>query len=99
MIEGQEDVTWAQWLDLAQAVEAAGLEALFRSDHSASVQGRAGRGSLDAWATRAALAPATSTIRLGTMVSPATFRHPSVLAKTAVTVDHISGGRVELGMG
>jgi F420-dependent oxidoreductase-like protein len=98
MIEGQEGVTWDEWVGLARAVEAAGLEGLFRSDHySAIVQPRAG--SLDAWATIAALAPLTSTIRLGTMVSPATFRHPSVLARMAATVDHVSGGRVELGMG
>jgi alkanesulfonate monooxygenase SsuD/methylene tetrahydromethanopterin reductase-like flavin-dependent oxidoreductase (luciferase family) len=58
-----------------------------------------GRGSLDAWTTLAALAARTSRIRLGTLVSPATFRHPSVLAKSVVTVDHVSGGRVELGLG
>jgi alkanesulfonate monooxygenase SsuD/methylene tetrahydromethanopterin reductase-like flavin-dependent oxidoreductase (luciferase family) len=57
------------------------------------------RGSLDAWATLAGLAAVTERIRLGTLVSPATFRHPSVLAKMVVTVDHISGGRVELGLG
>ena len=56
-------------------------------------------GSLDAWATLAALAARTDRIRLGTMVSPVTFRHASVLAKNAVTVDHVSGGRVELGIG
>ena len=98
MIEGQEGVTWDEWVALANAAEDAGLEGLFRSDHySAIVQPLAG--SLDAWATLAALAPLTSTLRLGTMVSPTTFRHPSVLARTALTVDHISGGRVELGMG
>jgi alkanesulfonate monooxygenase SsuD/methylene tetrahydromethanopterin reductase-like flavin-dependent oxidoreductase (luciferase family) len=61
--------------------------------------GRRERGSLDAWATLAALAARTSRLRLGTLVSPATFRHPSVLARAAVTVDHVSSGRVELGMG
>jgi F420-dependent oxidoreductase-like protein len=99
MIEGQEDVTWPQWLDLARAAEAAGLEGLFRSDHYQSVAGKADRGSLDAWATLNALAAVTERIRLGTMVSPASFRHPSVLAKNVVTADHVSGGRVELGMG
>lgn len=99
MIEGQEDVTWQQWTALARACEDAGLEALFRSDHYLSVSGRAERGSLDAWATLAGLAAGTERIRLGTLVSPATFRHPAVLAKTAVTVDHISGGRVEVGLG
>lgn len=99
MIEGQEDVTWQQWVDLAHAAEAAGLHALFRSDHYGSVAGRQQRGSLDAWATISALAAATDTLRFGTLVSPASFRHPSVLAKQAVTADHVSGGRVTLGMG
>jgi F420-dependent oxidoreductase-like protein len=99
MIEGQEDVTWEQWLALAEACEGHGLEALFRSDHYLSVMGRPERGSLDAWATLAGLAARTSRIHLGTLVSPVTFRHPSVLAKMVATVDHISGGRVELGMG
>jgi F420-dependent oxidoreductase-like protein len=99
MIEGQEDVSWEQWLALAGACEEHGLEGLFRSDHYESVMGMRERGSLDAWTTLAALAARTSRIRLGTLVSPATFRHPSVLAKSAVTVDHVSGGRVELGLG
>jgi F420-dependent oxidoreductase-like protein len=99
MIEGQEDVTWEQWLALARACEEHGLEALFRSDHYESVMGMRERGSLDAWTTLSALAARTSRIRLGTLVSPATFRHPSVLAKSVATVDHVSGGRVELGLG
>jgi alkanesulfonate monooxygenase SsuD/methylene tetrahydromethanopterin reductase-like flavin-dependent oxidoreductase (luciferase family) len=99
MIEGQEDVSWEQWLALADACERGGLEGLFRSDHYLSVFGREERTSLDAWATLAALAARTERIRLGTLVSPVTFRHPSVLAKNVVTVDHVSGGRVELGLG
>src|SRR5919108_5190784 len=92
MIEGQEDVSWDDWVAIARACERLGFEALFRSDHYMSVMGRRGRGSLDAWATIAGLAAITSTVRLGTLVSPATFRHPSVLAKNAVTADQISGG-------
>jgi F420-dependent oxidoreductase-like protein len=99
MVEGQEGVTWDDWVALARATEELGFEALFRSDHYGPVVGERELGSLDAWATLAALAAVTERIRLGTLVSPATFRHPSVLAKSAVTVDHISGGRVELGMG
>ena len=100
MIEGQEDVTWEDWVALAEACEGSGIETLFRSDHYLSVVGRHERGSLDAWGTISALAAITSTLRLGTLVSPVTFRHPSVLAKAAVTADHISGGgRIELGMG
>jgi F420-dependent oxidoreductase-like protein len=99
MIEGQEDVTWEDWRALARTCEEHGVESMFRSDHYLSVMGRAERGSLDAWATIAALAAVTSTVRLGTLVSPATFRHPSQLAKVVTTADHVSGGRVELGMG
>jgi alkanesulfonate monooxygenase SsuD/methylene tetrahydromethanopterin reductase-like flavin-dependent oxidoreductase (luciferase family) len=99
MIEGQEGVSWDQWLALAAAAEAAGLEGLFRSDHYRAIGRDDPNGSLDAWATLAALGARTSTIRLGTMVSPVTFRPVSVLAKNVVTVDHISGGRAELGIG
>jgi F420-dependent oxidoreductase-like protein len=99
MIEGQEDVGWEDWVALARTCERLGFEALFRSDHYGSVEGVAARGALDAWGTLCGLAAITSTLRLGTLVSPATFRHPSVLAKNAVTADHISGGRVEVGLG
>jgi F420-dependent oxidoreductase-like protein len=99
MIEGQEGVTWPQWVALADACERSGLEGLFRSDHYRSVTDGPALGSLDAWTTLAGLAARTDRIRLGTMVSPATFRHPSVLANAATTVDHISGGRAELGLG
>jgi alkanesulfonate monooxygenase SsuD/methylene tetrahydromethanopterin reductase-like flavin-dependent oxidoreductase (luciferase family) len=99
MVEGQEGVTWEDWVALAGACEECGYEALFRSDHYGPVVSEEERGSLDAWATLAGLAAVTSTVRLGTLVSPATFRHPAVLAKSAVTVDRISGGRVEVGMG
>ncbi len=99
MIEGQEGVTWEEWLALAHATEAAGLGGLFRSDHYGSIVRGEPAGALDAWAILAALAARTERIRLGTMVSPVTFRPPSVLAKNVVTVDHVSGGRVELGIG
>lgn len=99
MVEGQEDVSWEQWLALARAAEAANLEGLFRSDHYRSIVRGDPAGSLDAWATLAGLAAATTKLRLGTMVSPVTFRRVSVLAKLVTTVDHISNGRVELGIG
>ena len=99
MIEGQESVTWQDWVALAGACEDAGLEGLFRSDHYASVQGRTERSALDAWATLTALGAITDRIQLGTMVTPASFRHPSVLAKQVVTADHASDGRIELGLG
>jgi alkanesulfonate monooxygenase SsuD/methylene tetrahydromethanopterin reductase-like flavin-dependent oxidoreductase (luciferase family) len=99
MIEGQEDVTWGDWQALAVACEEHGVGTMFRSDHYLSVDDRRERGSLDAWGTITALAAGTEKLRLGTMVSPATFRHPAVLAKAAVTADRVSGGRVEVGIG
>lgn len=99
MVEGQEGVSWEQWLSLALACGEAGLEGLFRSDHYLSFGHPRERQALDAWTTLAGLAHATDRIKLGTLVSPATFRHPSVLAKSVATVDQISSGRVELGLG
>ncbi len=99
MVEGQEGVSWEQWTALARAAEDAGLDALFRSDHYRSIARGDPAGSLDAWTTLAALAAVTERIRLGTLVSPVTFRPVSVLAKSVVTADHVSGGRVELGIG
>ena len=97
MIEGQEGVTWDDWVALAETCEKHGVEALFRSDHYLSGTDES-RPVLDAWATIAGLA-ATTTLQLGTLVSPVTFRHPSVLARQAATADEISGGRVTLGIG
>src|SRR5438093_5803568 len=99
MIEGQEGVTWEQVVALARACEANGVEALFRSDHYLGFHAPDTNGSLDCWTTLAALAAVTTTLRLGSLVSPVTFRHPSVLARAAATADHISGGRMELGIG
>ena len=99
MIEGQEGVTWEQWVALARACGQNGLDGLFRSDHYLSIASSREAGSLDAWATLSALAAVTERIRLGTLVSPVTFRPASVLAKNVVTADHVSGGRVELGIG
>jgi F420-dependent oxidoreductase-like protein len=100
MIEGQEGVTWPQWVALARACEDHGIAALFRSDHYMNLDGlHPEREALDAWGTVCALAAITSTLRLGTLVSPATFRHPSNLAKLATTADRISQGRIEVGIG
>jgi alkanesulfonate monooxygenase SsuD/methylene tetrahydromethanopterin reductase-like flavin-dependent oxidoreductase (luciferase family) len=99
MIEGQEDVTWEDWVALADTCERSGIEALFRSDHYLSVFEDSRRQALDAWGTINALAALTTTLQLGTLVSPAGFRHPSIVAKLAVTADHVSGGRVSLGLG
>jgi F420-dependent oxidoreductase-like protein len=98
MIEGQEGVTWEGWVRLAGLAERHGLEGLFRSDHYTAII-RPEADALDAWTTLAGLAAVTERIRLGALVSPTTFRHPSVLARMAVTVDHISQGRMDVGMG
>jgi F420-dependent oxidoreductase-like protein len=99
MIEGQEGVTWPQWCDLADACEEHGVETLFRSDHYISMSDEDGNVAHDAWTTIAALAAHTTTLRFGTLVSPATFRLPALLANAAATADHVSGGRIELGVG
>jgi F420-dependent oxidoreductase-like protein len=99
MIEGQEGVSWQQWCALADACEEHGVETLFRSDHYISQSNESGNVAHDAWTTLAGLAARTTTLRFGTLVSPATFRLPGLLANAAATVDHISGGRIELGLG
>src|SRR3970040_171997 len=98
MIEGQEGVSWDDWVRLARLTEEHGLEGLFRSDHYTAII-RPDADALDAWATLAGLAAITERIRLGTLVSPSTCRHPSVLARMAASVDHISRGRLDVGMG
>jgi F420-dependent oxidoreductase-like protein len=99
MIEGQEGVTWQDWCAIADACEEHGVDTLFRSDHYISQGDEAHNVAHDAWTTIAALAARTSTLRFGTLVSPATFRLPGLLANAAATADHVSGGRIELGLG
>ena len=99
MTEPQQGLSYDEILAAARTAEEAGLEAFFRSDHYASFPGGAGKPTTDAWATLAGLARETSTIRLGTLVSPVTFRLPGNLAKVVQTVDEMSGGRVEAGFG
>jgi len=99
MIEGQEGVTWPQWQAIAAACEQHGVGSLFRSDHYLPLDGHEERPVLDAWGTLCALAAVTTQLRLGTLVSPATFRHPAVVAKLAATAAEVSGGRVSLGLG
>ncbi len=98
MIEGQEGVSWEDWLALARACEEHGVEALFRSDHYLSPTDP-GRAALDAWAVIPALAAQTSRLELGTLVSPVTFRQAAVVANASMTANEIAGGRVSLGMG
>src|SRR4051794_21287188 len=97
--EPQQGASYGQLLRLARASEDAGYDAFFRSDHYLAMTGTGRPGPTDAWITLAGLARETSRIRLGTMVTAATFRLPAVLAISVAQVDAMSGGRVELGLG
>src|SRR5947208_10562873 len=98
--EPQQGAGYAALRRVAQAAERLGFDAFFRSDHYLNMGGGSGLpGPTDAWTTLAALAVETSRIRLGTLVSPVTFRPPGPLAITVAQVDQMSGGRVELGLG
>lgn len=98
-IEPQQGMSYGDQVAVARRAEANGFETLFRSDHYTSFPGPAGRPTTDAWAVLAGLARDTERIGLGTLVSPVTFRHPGNLAKVATTVDEMSGGRLEVGVG
>jgi F420-dependent oxidoreductase-like protein len=98
--EPQQGASYDDLLRVAQAAEALGYEGFFRSDHYLAMGDASGLpGPSDAWTTLAGLARETSRVRLGTLVSPATFRHPGPLAIAVAGVDQMSGGRVELGLG
>jgi alkanesulfonate monooxygenase SsuD/methylene tetrahydromethanopterin reductase-like flavin-dependent oxidoreductase (luciferase family) len=99
MIEAQMGLSYEDQLAIVRRAEAAGFEAFFRSDHYASFPGSAEQASTDTWAVLAGLARETSTIHLGSLVSPVTFRHPGNFAKVVTTVDEMSGGRIEVGVG
>jgi F420-dependent oxidoreductase-like protein len=100
MTEPQQGASYDQLRTVAQESERLGFDAFFRSDHLQRIgDGDPGPGSTEAWATLAGLARDTTRIRLGTMVTSATFRLPGVLAVTVATVDAMSAGRVELGLG
>ncbi|NIJ13508.1 F420-dependent oxidoreductase-like protein [Saccharomonospora amisosensis] len=98
--EPQQGATYDDLLRVAKTTEEAGFDAFFRSDHFLKMGSVSGLpGPTDAWLTLAGLASQTSRIRLGTLVTAATFRHPSVLAISVAQVDQMSGGRVEFGLG
>ena len=98
-VEPQQGATYAAQLAVARTAEAAGFSAFFRSDHYLAMSGNGLPGPTDSWVTLGAIARETSTIRLGTLVTSATFRHPGPLAISVAQVDEMSGGRVELGLG
>ena len=99
MIEPQQGLSYGDQVAIAKRAEANGFETLFRSDHYASFPGPAGQPTTDAWAVLAGLARETDRIGLGALVSPVTFRHPGNFAKVVTTVDEMSGGRIEVGLG
>jgi F420-dependent oxidoreductase-like protein len=99
MTEPQQGYSYQDILDTALAAERLGFETFFRSDHYDSFPGRPDLPTTDAWTTLAGLARETSRIGLGSMVSPVTFRIPGSFAKVVSTVDQMSGGRVEMGVG
>ncbi len=98
-VEPQQGATYADQLAVARAAEDLAYSAFFRSDHFVAMSGDGLPGPTDSWVTLAGIARETSSIRLGTMVTSATFRYPGPLAISVAQVDEMSGGRVELGIG
>ena len=98
-VEPQQGASYADQLAVAQAAESLGYAAFFRSDHYLAMSGDGLPGPTDSWVTLGALARETTRIRLGTMVTSATFRLPGPLAVSVAQVDEMSGGRVDLGIG
>ncbi len=98
-VEPQQGATYSDQLGVARTAEAAGFGAFFRSDHYLAMNVEGNPGPTDTWTTLAGLARETTTIRLGTLVTSATFRYPGPLAIAVAQVDEMSGGRVEFGYG
>ncbi|MFL5676718.1 MAG: TIGR03560 family F420-dependent LLM class oxidoreductase [Chloroflexota bacterium] len=99
MLESQQGLSYGDHVAIAKRAEANGFETLFRSDHFQSFPGPSGQPTTDAWSVIAGLARDTERIGLGVLVSPVTFRHPGTFAKVVTTVDEMSGGRIEVGVG
>ena len=98
-VEPQQGATYEDQLAVARAAESLGFSAFFRSDHYLAMNAGGLPGPTDSWVTLGGIARETSTIRLGTLVTSATFRHPGPLAIAVAEVDAMSGGRVEFGIG
>jgi len=98
-VEPQQGASYSDQLAVAQAAESLGYSAFFRSDHYLAMSGDGWPGPTDSWVTLGGIARETSTIRLGTLVTSATFRYPGPLAISVAQVDEMSGGRVEFGLG
>ena len=98
MIEGQDGINWERFQKIAQVAEDAGYIGLYRSDHFTNPQGPY-KDSLECWISLAWLASHSSRIVFGPLVSPVSFRHPSMLVRQAAAVSDLSGGRLQLGVG
>ncbi len=98
MLEGQNGLTWPRWQRIARAVEDLGFAGLYRSDHYTNAN-PPDKESLELWVSLTWLASHTERIRFGPLVSPVSFRHPTLTARMAAAVDDLSGGRLTLGLG
>lgn len=98
-VEPQQGASYTDQLAVAQTAESLGFSGFFRSDHYLAMSGDGLPGPTDSWVTLGGIARETSSIRLGTLVTSATFRHPGPLAVSVAQVDQMSGGRVEFGIG
>src|ERR1700743_2893923 len=98
-VEPQQGASYSDQLSVAQTAEALGFSAFFRSDHYLAMSGDGLPGPTDFWVTLGGIARETPSIRLGTLVTSATFRHPGPLAISVAQVDEMSNGRVEFGIG
>jgi len=98
MIEGQNGLTWARWQKIVRLVEELGFAGLYRSDHFTNAN-PPDQESLELWVSLTWLAANTSRIEFGPLVTPFSFRHPSMTARIAAAVDDLSGGRLTLGLG
>jgi F420-dependent oxidoreductase-like protein len=98
MVEGQNGLTWPRWRRIANAVESLGFAGLFRSDHYTNAE-PPDIESLETWVSLTWLASHTQRIEFGPLVSPVSFRHPTIIARMASAVDDLSGGRLALGLG
>lgn len=99
MFDAQEDMSWERWMTLSRLLEDLGFESLWRSDHLFSLVGFPDRDCVETWTSLTQLAAATKRLRFGPLVSPVTFRHPALLALQAASVDQLSNGRLEIGVG
>src|ERR1700735_3409911 len=98
-VEPQQGASYSDQLAVAQTAEALGFSAFFRSDHYLAMSGAGRPGPTDSWVTLGGIARETSSIRLGILVTSATFRYPGALAISVAQVDEMSNGRVEFGIG